>query len=123
MEENKMVDFEDFKDEVEVEVTNDEIANSENGEIVDSDEIDCDESVISKRAMRGFAIGAAGIIGATIFVIFSDKAKSKYLDIRINMSEKKIDKEKQKQLKWKVKKSGLLIEENLEVEKEEKKDE
>lgn len=123
MEENKIVDFEDFKDEVEVEATDDEIANSENSEIVNSDEINCDESEISKKVMRGFAIGAAGLIGATIFVIFSDKAKNKYLNMRINMSEKKIDKEKQKQLKWKVKKAGLLIEENMEVEKEEEKDE
>ena len=115
MEENKIVDFEDFKEETEV--VNGETIDPENGEVIDFDELSEPEAsqCNNKRKIGiGIATGASVIIGVATLIIFGDKVKDKYFGVRIKMSERKVEKEEKKQMTWKAKKAELFTEENVE---------
>lgn len=115
MEENNIVDFEDFKEETEV--VNGETIDPENEEVNNFDEPSEPEASScnnKSKTCAGIAAGATVLIGVATLIIFQDKVKDKYFGIRIKMSERKVKREEKKQMTWKAKKAELFTEENVE---------
>mgnify|MGYP007122120746 CR=1 FL=1 len=114
MEENNIVDFEDFKEEAEV--INGETIDSENGEVINFDELSKPEDILCDKSKTriGIVAGATVIFGVATLIIFQDKVKDKYFSIRIKMSERRVKREETKQTTWKAKKAELITEENVE---------